>query len=188
MSIAAQSDGIDLASWGNDSDAVLRVEVERGTGDNLPTLSFGAQPGHVAAHLKAPVRWPYSVAVCRSTVSQVVVGYADAPRTASFDMFGRAWIRHGWHDPEKEGDVAFRWTSEARAEARFFAVRPEPLMVTLGLMLIAGSAREQLSVSMNGRPLLRDATDADTWQVPAETLHARRQHADARSPGRAWAT
>ena len=105
------------------------------------------------------------------TVSQVVVGYADAPRTASFDMLGRAWIRHGWHDPEKEGDVAFRWTSEARAEARFFTVRPEPLMVTLGLMPIAGSAREQLRVSMNGRPLLRDATDADTWQVPAETLH-----------------
>jgi hypothetical protein len=172
LRMAAQSDGIDLASWGNDSAVVLRVEVERGTGDKLPTLSFGAQPGHVAAHLAAPVRWPYAVAACRSTVSQVVVGYADAPRTASFDMLGRAWIRHGWHDPEKEGDVAFRWTSEARAEARFFAVRPEPLLVTLGLMPIAGSAHEQLRVSMNGRPLLRDATDADTWQVPAATLHA----------------
>jgi hypothetical protein len=172
LSVAAQSDGIDLASWENDSAVVLRIAVERGTGDKLPTLSFGVQPEYVAAHLEAPVRWPNSVAVCRSTVSQVVVGYANAPRTASFDMLGRAWIRHGWHDPEKEGDVAFRWTSEARADARFFAVRPEPLLVTLGLMPIAGSAREQLRVSMNGRPLPRDATSADTWQVPAETLHS----------------
>ena len=172
LSTAAQSDGIDLSSWGNDSSVVLRVEVESGTADKLPTLSFGAQPGHVAARLVAPVRWPSAVAVCRSTVSQVVVGYADAPRTASFDMLGRAWIGHGWHDPEKDGDVGFRWTSEARAEARFFALRPEPLLVTLGLMPIAGSAREQLRVSMNGRPLLRDATDADTWQVPAETLRS----------------
>jgi hypothetical protein len=87
-------------------------------------------------------------------------------------MLSRAWIRQGWHDPEKEGDVVFRWTSESRAEARFFAVRPESLVITLGLMPIEGPAREQLRVSMNGQPLLRDGAHTDAWQAPAETVRS----------------
>jgi hypothetical protein len=81
------------------------------------------------------------------------------------------WSGRGWHAAETADDVTFRWTSEPRAEIRFFVGRPESYRLTLRLMPIAGSARQALVVGANGHVLVREGSEPDVWGVPGDALH-----------------
>ena len=80
------------------------------------------------------------------------------------------WRGRGWHAAESEGGIAFRWTSEPHAEVRFYIVRPETYLISLGLMPTADDPRGALVLAVNGRNLAR-APEPDTWHLPAAALH-----------------
>jgi hypothetical protein len=166
----AESDEMDAARWLAGSGIVGRALIElHVVAAASPTLSFATAPSLVMARAVRSPWWPASVTACRSSRSQVVVGYPEAPDEVAFDVRDHAWAGQGWHDPEMEGGVAYRWTSGPQADVRFVAAAPVAFTIALDLMPISGPAREQLEVRLNGRALPRDA-GRDQWHAPRDAV------------------
>jgi hypothetical protein len=168
---AAGVDGLDASGWFGAGGLVSRVVIDHEPAwPALSTLAFATPPLRVAARAERPPSWPYSLSTCRSATPRLVLGYAGAPDLVSLDLRADDWTGRGWHGPELEGGVAFRWTSEPRAEIRVFVVRPASYRLTLGLMPIAGNVREQLVIAANGERLARDSREPDAWLLPSDVI------------------
>ena len=168
---AAAADGLDASGWFGAGGLVSRVVIDHEPAwPALSTLTLATPPLRVAARAELPPRWPYSLSMCQSATPRLVVGYTGAPDAVAMDLRADDWNGRGWHGPEAEGGVVFRWTSEPRAEIRVFVPRPASYRLTLGLMPIAGNAREQLVIAANGRRLARDSSEPDAWLLPSDAL------------------
>ena len=171
LTTQARQDEIDPVLEFSGARRVFRLRLRHRSAYSGPlAVSFSDSAARLVAKIDPYARPRDVVELCRATWSHVVVGDPDAPDRVRFRMIASAWVGRGWHAPEQEGESIYRWTSEPRAEVRFFAVARIPLAIHLDLMPIDESANDQVVVSLNGMQGIRESGPAKVWRFRADAL------------------
>lgn len=183
LEAAMARDALDAGSPLVDADWISRVRVPLGT--VRPGSPFGVEFGGIPRQLMARL-------VSGGTGEEPGARLCPAPlvlqrffetstarqRSVRFDGEDQVLFGDGWHDPEREGEMWFRWTAGHGGELMVPLDRPEAIRLRATLMpaLDWDQTGNEVSLVVNGNrlrpvPAMAGWQQYD-WHVPAQVWNA----------------
>lgn len=134
--------------------AVERVEVRVNDEGEFSAfaLDLGGAPVQALARGRVDLVNPSRAQVCALSAGGVEIlgDPSEARARIPFGPEGASFFGHGWHAPERDGPVEFRWTAEAEAELLVPLARAAALRVRLLAMPPESGEPPTLELRVNG--------------------------------------
>jgi hypothetical protein len=151
----------------------LEVTVNDEGESAAAALDLGGVPALAFARAHVDRNEPRRAGVCGLPAGGVDLLAVERTATLSLGSDGAALMGAGWHDPERDGPVEFRWTAEPEAELLLPLANAGPLLVRVQAMAgpAATSEAQHLGLRVNGVDAGERTLGAGwgryEWMVPA---------------------